>query len=93
MTELEMIQKVNEWIELCPKDQQVIFDTCSFDDLSLYHRTLGQSIRNELKLWEVPWIPELDKNKIDISKYHPDAISMRIIKAVWKKRQHEAQTI
>lgn len=51
-----------------------VYDNCEF----------GRWIRNRYSLWTVPWEPEL-RDGIDYSPYHPDAISMTIIKEVWKK--------
>lgn len=45
---------------------------------------LGMWIRNKYNLWTIPWEPEL-KDGIDYSPYHPDSVSMTIIKEVWKK--------
>lgn len=49
-----------------------------------YHSSLGQSIRNEFGLWENDWTPEI-VDGCDMSDDHPDAISMRVIREVWKR--------
>jgi hypothetical protein len=65
------------------------------DQLALLHHTWGMSIRNEFGLWEPDhpltkhWHECPDdhdiRNGIDFSEDHPDAVSMRIMLAVWKK--------
>lgn len=52
------------------------------DDLITLHRTLGQSIRNNEKLWCYKWTPELDDQCVDHSPYHPDAVSMTVIEKI-----------
>lgn len=49
-----------------------------YDDLILLHHSLGRYIRNNYKLWEHDWVPQLE-NGVDMSPNHPDAISQRII--------------
>ena len=56
------------------------------DDLISLHSSLGQDIRNEYNLWSTEWVPEL-VNGIDISKDHPDNVSMEIIKLMHTKLQ------
>lgn len=69
-----------------PEGLKVFFLTGIRDDetLSRYHMDLGMWIRNKYNLWTIPWEPEL-KDGIDYSPYHPDSVSMTIIKEVWKK--------
>ena len=55
--------------------------------LSSYHHTLGRYIRNKYNLWNIPWEPEMKEYLgciCDCSPFHPDAVSMTIIKEVWK---------
>lgn len=56
------------------------------DDLISLHSSLGQDIRNEYNLWSTEWVPEL-VNGVDISKDHPDNVSMEIIKLMHTKLQ------
>lgn len=42
------------------------------------HNTLGRWIRNEFKLWEQKWEPEI-KDGVDHSPYHPDNLSFAAI--------------
>ena len=54
------------------------------DDMGQFHHTTGRWIRNEYKLWDRPWTPDI-KNGIDFSQDHPDAISTRIMEKVWDR--------
>lgn len=51
--------------------------------LVMVHHTIGRHIRNRYKLWELEWEPVI-KDGVDISEHHPDAVSMRVIEAVYK---------
>lgn len=84
MTFDEQVEQVIAWFNEAPKVEQERFKNTSKDDLCLFHHTLGRSIRNNLKLWEVKWEEEV-VDGVDVSTNHPDAISMRIIEAVWAK--------
>lgn len=44
----------------------------------------NKNIRNEFKLWDVDWEPEM-VNGVDISPNHPDQVSFDIIVEVRKK--------
>lgn len=48
------------------------------NDLIELHNTLGQTIRNDYKLWSYSWDPDL-LNGVDCSKDHPDNLSASII--------------
>ena len=52
-----------------------------------YNTTLGRHIRNKYQLWDYEWTPEYADHGIlvDVSPFHPDNLSMEIIKAVWLK--------
>ena len=67
-------------------------------DMVKYYRTAGMYIRNEYKLWDIdnPLTQEWRNDRIlgndrymedgvDCHPYHPDAISMRILYAIWDK--------
>lgn len=54
------------------------------EELISTHHSLGRFIRNTYKLWECQWEPDL-VDGVDHSPYHPDAISMTIIKIFHKK--------
>ena len=82
-----MVGIVSEWLKGSNERLQEEFKTTQFDDLVIYHSTLGRDIRNEFRLWAYPHEPELDENGVDVSKEHPDAISMRVIEEVWRKAQ------
>jgi hypothetical protein len=53
--------------------------------LVMYHGTLGRTIRNEYKLWETHWTPDIRDGGVDYSPDHPDQVSMRVIGEVWER--------
>ncbi len=72
-----------------------VLQGCTEDGLYGLHHTWGRAIRNEFGLWD-PTHPltrhwaacpdERDvRNGTDHSADHPDAVSMAIMRAVWKK--------
>jgi len=80
----EYVNTVSKWLEEAPVDLRQEFLSTPFEELTKFHHGLGTTIRNEFKLWEVPWTAQL-KDGVDYSADHPDAISMRIIAEVWKR--------
>lgn len=61
------------------------------DDLITLHHSLGQDIRNNYKLWEQPWIPQIGNMHgydVDHSPEHPDIRSMSIIELLWEDLQN-----
>jgi len=88
MTKDEIIEDVHRMImkEWSDEDKNSFFVNPYKDHDSLYllHHGFGTWIRNHYKLWELKWEPEL-RDGVDYSPNHPDAISMTIIKEVWKK--------
>jgi len=88
MTKDEIVEDVHRMImkEWSDKDKKEFFLGPYVDENELYrhHHGMGQWIRNNYKLWETTWKPEL-RDQVDYSPNHPDAISMTIIKEVWKK--------
>lgn len=83
-----MINEVLIWLTDpdTTEDERDNFIKCNEEKLHIYHDSLGRSIRNIFKLWETDWIPEI-RNGVDYSENHPDQISMRIIKEVWRRNQ------
>ena len=78
----DMVVIVENWFDKeTATNQQRFLDTPK-EKLVKYHDTLGRTIRNEFKLWETNWTPEI-KNGVDYSPFHPDQISMSIIEDVW----------
>ena len=82
--------------ELDESSQQVLRGITDEGDLSLLHHTWGQAIRNEFGLWQpdhpLTWHWHQNGpgarhlvNGIDHSPDHPDAVSMEIMKKVWRK--------
>ena len=89
MTEEEIIQDIHKMItEKWPDENKTefFFGLYKGNDLIRYHHTFGQWIRNNYKLWENPWEPEI-QGGCDCSPNHPDQVSMRIIKEVWQRGQ------
>lgn len=80
----KIVQTVLGWFyhNISDQEQKDFFNTPK-ENLALYHHTLGTEIRNHFNLWKNEWTPVL-VNGIDESDEHPDAISMRIIEAVWQ---------
>lgn len=68
------------------------FKTTKFEDLVIYHHTIGEDIRAEFKLWVYPWIPMIGKDGVDHSPNHPDAISMRVIEEVWRQIKNDEES-
>lgn len=52
-------------------------------DMSQFHHTLGADIRNRYHLWWRDHTPVIYQG-VDMSPYHPDQISNRILKRVWE---------
>lgn len=52
--------------------------------LVMYHGTLGRTIRNEYKLWDTSWTPDI-RDGVDYAFDHPDQVSMRVIGEVWER--------
>lgn len=52
------------------------------DSLIGVYGSMGRWIRNEYRLWEYKWTPEM-KQGFDASPYHPDAVSYKILKRVY----------
>ena len=84
----EQVAEVFSWLKKVPKEEQLSFKNVPKDKLIGYHDSLGRNIRNRLHLWDNEWVPDI-RDGIDYSPNHPDAISQRIIEAVWEKAQTE----
>lgn len=83
----EIVEAVHNELLDAPDEEQAEFLWSGLNghDLATYHSTLGRYIRNKYELWQYEWTPEYDDNMVDHSKFHPDNISMEIIKQVWLK--------
>ena len=82
----EMADVVMSWLDKLPLDVAEEFRVVPYDDLIQFKNLLGMNIRNEFRLWEKKWTPML-VNGVDFSPDHPDAISMEVIKEVWRRLQ------
>lgn len=71
-----------------PKDRDY-FRNAKYDELIMFHHSFGGRIRNELKLWERSWVPNL-VDGIDESDEHPDNYSFKIIQEVWRKLNEQS---
>lgn len=80
----ECVEEVHRWFKKASQSEQEEFKSMDKEGLIRYHHSLGRSIRNKFNLWEFSWIPHI-VDECDTSPDHPDAISMRIIEAVWDK--------
>ena len=76
----EIIKQVKDE---APEDFKQLLITLTKQDLISFHHTLGRHIRNAHGLWELGHEPVIEDG-IDVSKNHPDNISMRIIEAIWQ---------
>jgi predicted unusual protein kinase regulating ubiquinone biosynthesis (AarF/ABC1/UbiB family) len=84
LTEEQITDEVFGWFLDEPLDLQREFANSSKEALIDYHSTLGRNIRNRFELWQDEWAPQIEDG-VDVSPLHPDAISMRIIEAVWDR--------
>ena len=80
----EMVSLVCNWFERESDKAKSEFLNTPKEKLVSYHTSLGRSIRNEFKLWETNWTPDI-QNGVDYSPEHPDQVSMEIIETVWEK--------
>lgn len=85
-TNVEMVETMHSFFKQADKTTQQQFINTPFDELVQYHHSLGQDIRNQFRMWEREWTPEL-RDGIDYSPCHPDALSMKVIEELWKKVQ------
>lgn len=60
----------------------VAFVDCPRSQLVRYHDSLGRMVRNEFKLWDAEWTPNII-NGVDASPDHPDQQSQQIIEQCW----------
>lgn len=79
-----MVSIVTTWFEQEKPENQLRFLQTPKEKLSFYHHTLGRDIRNEFKLWEAEWKPDII-NGVDHSPDHPDQVSLKVIEEVWNR--------
>jgi len=83
----DMVNVVQSWFRKeKPYSKQQFLDTPK-ENLVSYHSSLGRAIRNEFKLWDVEWVPEI-REGVDYSAGHPDQVSMQVIEEVWRRLQN-----
>jgi hypothetical protein len=83
----EMVLLVEAWFHKDTPNNKKEFLETPKNKLVKYHSTLGRSIRNEFKLWETEWKPDMHDG-VDCSPNHPDQLSMRVIENVWDRLQN-----
>lgn len=82
-------QKIVESIlSVLTKEEKSELASIDESKLCLLHHSFGQWIRNTYSIWDVHWEPQLE-NGVDMSPNHPDAISMDIIRMVYKRVSNE----
>lgn len=86
----EMVIVMMERFSEESEENKKVFLKSSKEDLIAYHHTLGRSIRNEFKLWEREWKPDV-RNGVDWSPDHPDALSMCVIEEVWNRLNNQVR--
>ena len=78
----QIISEVQQWVKEWPKEVRTDFFTSLYrNDEIKYHHSLGLHIRNHFDLWSYPWTPEI-RDGVDYSPYHPDELSMTIIRKI-----------
>ncbi len=79
-----IVEKVREVIASWKQEDQDSFFKLGYDDRDLIslHHSFGRWIRNNYGLWKYTHTAELEDG-VDYSPFHPDAISMKIIKEAW----------
>ena len=90
LTVEEIIEDLRKEIfETWPEEAITDFFLTEYNEnnLIMYHHSLGRYIRNMYGLWGRPWEPKII-NGVDTSPEHPDAISMTIMREVWKRGQN-----
>jgi len=83
----EIVEAVHKELLNAPEEERAMFLFSGLAEHKLidYHHTLGRHIRNKYSLWNYKWTPVYDDRMVDHSEWHPDNISMKIIKALWLK--------
>ena len=75
----EAVEKI---ISTMPKEDGPVIMKTPREELSKYHHSWGQGIRNAFGLWKGnPWLTE----SVCGEECHPDEVSMKIMEAVWDK--------
>ncbi len=84
----EMAITVEGWFHKGSASDQQKFLNTPKSSLIKYHSSLGRDIRNEFKLWENYWKPDI-RDGVDHSPEHPEQLSMTVIETVWEKLKNE----
>ena len=86
----QMADEVDQWLDDCREPEREAFINGNAESLGFLHHSLGMRIRNHFALWSWPWEQQLDDKLADRAPEHPDAISMRVLLEVWRRRQKAA---
>ena len=86
----QMADEVDRWLDDCREPEREAFIHGNAESLGFLHHSLGMRIRNHFSLWSWPWQQQLDDKLADRAPEHPDAISMRVLLEVWRRRQKAA---
>ena len=86
MTEVDMVGWLARKINAMGPEFIVQFVDTPQEKLVRYHDSLGRMIRNEFKMWDEHWTPDII-NGADCSPNHPDQRSQQVIEETWKQLQ------
>lgn len=83
-------QIVNNIIATMEDESRIALQNMAIGDLYQFHHSTGRHIRNHYLLWDpqnpltmLDYVPEL-REDVDYNPKHPDAVSMDIMKEVWR---------
>ena len=80
---VDCVERTNHYAVIMQEDDKKFLATRSKESLIEFHHTVGREIRNEHKLWDRKWTPQIEGG-CDVSDEHPDAVSMAIIERLWE---------
>lgn len=83
-TEEFMVTELQKHFKDIPIQDQIVFINSLESDLIDYHHSVCAEIRERFNLWCYPWQQQLFDG-VDYSPEHPDAVSMRVLKELWKR--------
>lgn len=80
----EMVKEVITWYNNSPLRFRAEFSETRFEDLPIFHASIGEQVRNTFNLWFYYWEPKI-VDGVDVSANHPDNLSMRVIEEAWRQ--------
>lgn len=91
MTFLTFNEIVDDIVSHLTDNERAILRETYRSELPIFHHSTGRHIRNYYDLWKdgnplttLNYVPEI-RNGVDWSERHPDAVSTKIIEAVWER--------